>query len=54
MRKNTPGDTGQFVGQSNREHVAVQHRVGMPLAEPQQPAGQNRGMFVGTRCGRFC
>jgi len=24
MRKNAPGDTGQFIGQRNRQHVAVQ------------------------------
>jgi hypothetical protein len=28
MRKNAPGDPGQFIGHSNREHVAVQALFG--------------------------
>ena len=28
MRKNAPGDPGQFVGQRNRQHIAVQPLFG--------------------------
>jgi hypothetical protein len=42
MRKNAPGDTGQFVGQRNREHVAV-------LARPTRPLDRHRNWGLTIR-----